>query len=238
MVILFQGIPPNLPAGKRSKNPIGGKVWTHCRRKGWSREVGALSRISHFQIHSLSPIPFYLLIISSMMPGAYQAGKSWYILSTMTLRKWPYLLMRKEKVYLLSLGNLELVHPLSLPISHKIWCLIREVCIPLWLLVHHLACKLPTALQINGSSAILFQKSVVFQSTGFNNLFPLNILSSLSDEPAKWIWAVLDIRWHFPEPAGIFKHSGAFFVIDATSPCSIHPTWLDEDTYNEFHMRP
>ena len=134
-------------------------------------------------------------------------------------------------MYSSSLGNARLVHPFpSLsPTKSDAW--LGKSVFLLWLLVRRLACKLPTALQINDYLAILFHESGVSQFTNPNDPLPHDILTPLSDER---IWALVDIGGHFPEPTGIFKHSGPFFIVHAASPCSIRPRWLDEVAYKEF----
>jgi len=100
-----------------------------------------------------------------------------------------------------------------------------------------LALKLPTALQIDDSYAILFHKAGVFE---FNHLMDHNdydTLATLSKDPSNRIWALIDSNSNLLEPAKLFKYSPPFFIVDSVSPRSGHLEWLKKLSHEYFYMK-
>ena len=103
--------------------------------------------------------------------------------------------------------------------------------------MRRLALKLPTALQIHNSYAILFHEGGVFEfkdPENFPDYYPLTVLSK---NRSSRIWALVDSNPDLLEPLSIFKHSSSFFVVDAASPRSEHLKWLKNVTRDYFYMR-
>jgi len=104
--------------------------------------------------------------------------------------------------------------------------------------MRRLARKLPTALQIDSSYAILFHEGGVFefQDSKFNSDYRPLIL--LSENSSSRIWALVDTSLDLLEPFSIFKRSSPFFVVVAASPRSEHLGWLKKVSQDYFYMRP
>jgi len=103
--------------------------------------------------------------------------------------------------------------------------------------MRRLALKLPTALQIDSSYAILFHEGGVFefQDSKFNPDYrPLTLLY---ENYSSRIWALVDTNPDLLEPFSIFKRSSLFFVVDAASPRSEHLKWLKKVSHDYFYMR-
>jgi len=109
----------------------------------------------------------------------------------------------------------------------------------LWLLMRRLALRLPTALQLNASYAILFHECGVSR-------FPLDSLDyddyrGLKLPPGARpgrIWALIDSNLTLPKPADVFIHNSPFSVVNAASPTSDNLGWLEKTRYEKFYMNP
>jgi len=109
----------------------------------------------------------------------------------------------------------------------------------LWLLMRRLALRLPTALQLSASYAILFHERGVSR-------FPLDSLDYDDyrglmlppDAHPGQIWALIDSNPTLPKPADIFMHNSPFFVVNAASPTSGNLGWLEKARYEKLSMNP
>ena len=105
--------------------------------------------------------------------------------------------------------------------------------------MRRLALGLPTALQVHKNWAILFHEAGV---SNFANLDDPQFYDALTFPPGNEsgrIWALVDVSLLLPEPAGIFKRRGPFFVVDAMTSCSnVNPAWLGEINKKYFCMKP
>jgi len=104
--------------------------------------------------------------------------------------------------------------------------------------MRRLALRLPTVLQIQSSYAILFHEHGVSEFMDLENQV---LYSSLVFPPSRYssrIWVLVDSNPQLPEPAGIFKYSSPFFVVDAVSPGSDHLEWLKKNGHEYFYMGP
>ena len=108
----------------------------------------------------------------------------------------------------------------------------------LWLLMHRLVLGLPTALQIDGSYAILFHQGGVSQFRDPNDRLAYVKLGFPLGDHRKRIWALVDTNPDLSEPGKIFRHNKPFFIVDATSPRSNHLELLDQVAQKAFFMKP
>ena len=104
--------------------------------------------------------------------------------------------------------------------------------------MRRLAFKLPTALQVDHSFAILFHEGGVSEFTYLNARQRYLTLDPQSNSGRNRIWALVDSSPTFPQPANIFIRSSPFFIVEAVSPRSDHLEWLKRNHYNKFHMKP
>ena len=105
----------------------------------------------------------------------------------------------------------------------------------LWLLMHRLALKLPTAFHFKSTYAILFHDGGVSEFTYLDD-HPDYL--SLRLKPSEQIWVLLDSGPPLSQPAPMFRSASPFFVVDATSPCSPHFGWLSKIGHVYFYMKP
>jgi len=105
----------------------------------------------------------------------------------------------------------------------------------LWLLVHRLALKLPTILQIEGPP-ILFHEGGVSELTDPGSL-PSYVGLSFLEKPHSRIWALVDTRPSLPRPAPVIFDDPPFFVVHAASPGSNRDWHLKIDGLS-FYMEP
>ena len=103
--------------------------------------------------------------------------------------------------------------------------------------MRRLALKLPTALQIHSSYAILFHEGGVFEFKDPENRPCYRSLALLSKNSSSRIWALVDPNPDLLEPFSIFRYSSPFFVVDAASPRSEHLQWLKKVSHDYFYMR-
>jgi len=107
----------------------------------------------------------------------------------------------------------------------------------LWLLVRRLALGLPTVLQTHKDRAILFNQGKVFQLDDLNDPEAYTSLEFPHTCHHKRIWVIVDTKLSLPEPAGIFRFPGTFFVVNATFR-SHFCEWSDEVDTRWFYMKP
>ena len=109
----------------------------------------------------------------------------------------------------------------------------------LQLLLRRLALRLPTALQVDDSFAILFHEGGVSE---FANLDKCAIYDVLQPpprgDPERKFWALVNTSEFLPNPTKIFKDHETFFVVNATSPHSKHLDWLNKINHQNFYMKP
>ena len=103
--------------------------------------------------------------------------------------------------------------------------------------MRRLALKLPTALQIHSSYAILFHEGGVSEFKDPENRPCYRSLALLSKNSSSRIWALVDPNADLLEPLSTPKHASPFFVVDAASPRSEHFKWLKKDSHDYFYMR-
>ena len=104
--------------------------------------------------------------------------------------------------------------------------------------MRRLALKLPTALQIHSSYAILFHEGGVSEFAHAEIHPDYRSLMVLSKRPSRRIWALVDTNANLPEPASIFKHASPFFVVDAVPHRSDRLRWINKIGHDYFYMKP
>jgi hypothetical protein len=103
--------------------------------------------------------------------------------------------------------------------------------------MHRLVLGLPTVLQVRSTYAILFCEDGVFQFKDLNEETKYSALKVPSGDHSKRIWALINTNPDLLEPAPMFKHSGPFFVVNATSPYSDRLEWLNAVGQDTFYMK-
>ena len=107
------------------------------------------------------------------------------------------------------------------------------------LLLHRLALRLPTALQVKNSYAILFHEGGVSEFADLDNHLIYGALKPPpGGDPRRKVWALVNTNKFLSDPADIFKDHEIFFVVDATSPRSEHLGWLNKINHQKFYMKP
>jgi hypothetical protein len=105
--------------------------------------------------------------------------------------------------------------------------------------MRRLALRLPTALQISDSYAILFHEDGVSEFTHLENHPNYRTLRFPPHKRSSRIWATIDPNPDLLEPAWIFRSPDApFFVVDAVSGRFDHFGWLDKIAHESFYMKP
>ena len=100
--------------------------------------------------------------------------------------------------------------------------------------MRRLAYGLPTVLQVDPDSVILFHDKGVSQLTSTSTSLPYGPLFS---PPADRIWALVDTNpVSLPQPAIILMHRSPFFVVNEISPCSDRPEWFTRVNHDMFYM--
>ena len=106
----------------------------------------------------------------------------------------------------------------------------------LLLLMRRLAYGLPTVLQVDPDSVILFHDQGVSQLTSTSTSIPYGPLFS---PPADRILALVDTNpVSLPQPAIILMHRSPFFVVNTISPCSDRREWFTRVNHDMFYMNP
>jgi len=106
--------------------------------------------------------------------------------------------------------------------------------------MRRLTLKLPTVLQINPDSAVLFHEGGVFELANLRDSFLYRNLSAFSN---RWtrrerrIWAIVDLGPQLQEPTPIFKSHSPFFVVNGMSPRS-KQEWQQKLHRLRFFMKP
>jgi hypothetical protein len=106
----------------------------------------------------------------------------------------------------------------------------------LWLLMRRLAQRLPTALQISKSYAVLFHNGGVSEFTHLEGHPEYDTLGP-SHKRSSRIWVLIDSNPRLLEPADIFLYSTPLFVVDAMSGRSGRLGWLKKIRRTDFYMR-
>ena len=107
------------------------------------------------------------------------------------------------------------------------------------LLLHRLALRLPTALQVKNSYAILFHEGGVSEFADLDNHLIYGALKPPpGGDPRRKVWALVNTNKFLSDPADIFKDHGTFFVVNVTSPHPEHLEWLSQIDYEDFYMKP
>lgn len=101
-----------------------------------------------------------------------------------------------------------------------------------------LALKLPTALQIHRSYAILFHEGGVSEFTHLEAHSDYGSLTHLSKRRSRRIWALIDLNPDLLEPASIFKRPSPFFAVNAVPSRSDNLCWLKKISHDYFYMKP
>jgi hypothetical protein len=105
--------------------------------------------------------------------------------------------------------------------------------------MRRLALRLPTALQIGDSYAILFHEDGVTEFTHLKNHPNYRTLRFPPHKRSSRIWVIIGSNPDLLEPAWIFRSPDApFFVVDAVSGRSDHFGWLDRISHENFYMKP
>jgi hypothetical protein len=102
--------------------------------------------------------------------------------------------------------------------------------------MRRLALRLPTALQIDSTYAILFHEGGVSELAYPNQLeWYLNIC--FETYPSR-IWALVDLNETLSEPARVLKYYRAFFVVNVASPHFDGLGWFNKCGREYFNMEP
>ena len=101
--------------------------------------------------------------------------------------------------------------------------------------MRRLTLKLPTALQVESSYAILFHEGGVSELTDLGNPFHSTITFSRKHS-SKRVWALVDSDLDTLNPPSIFMHFSPFFVV-SSAPNPYKP-WLLGARYENFYMKP
>ena len=104
--------------------------------------------------------------------------------------------------------------------------------------MRRLAIGLSTILQIHKDYAILFHERGVSQLNNLRLPSAYRALWFPLDVPPNRIWALVNLNPCLPEPAGIFKHPGTFFVVNATYHGSDRIEWMEGPRHLMFYMKP
>lgn len=102
--------------------------------------------------------------------------------------------------------------------------------------MRRLALRLPTALHIRGTYALLFHEGGVSELTQLDGNPEYNALYPPPDQISRKIWVLIDSNPALPEPAAIFKCPSPFFVVGAVSPRSGCLGWLKKAKAQYFYM--
>ena len=106
-----------------------------------------------------------------------------------------------------------------------------------YLLIYRLALGLPTILQTRREHAILFHRGGASILDDLENPEAYGALKFPRGSHHKRIWALIDTGPLLPEPAGVFKHPGTFFIVNVTSRSNLRE-WFYEVESATFFMRP
>ncbi|KAF9645194.1 hypothetical protein BDM02DRAFT_681763 [Thelephora ganbajun] len=106
---------------------------------------------------------------------------------------------------------------------------------PLRILLHRLALKLPTALQIEPNCAQLFYQGGVKEFTHLEDGPRYTPLESKCGLPGR-IWALVDSNRQLVEPAPVFQQ-GPSFVVKASSPRPVRHEWTRDIRSISFYMK-
>lgn len=102
-----------------------------------------------------------------------------------------------------------------------------------WLLMRRLARRLPTVFHAHPSKALLFDDNGVWEFSALDR----GPYHPLYTEPGAWsqrIWALVDLGSE--EPAGFFRRSPPFFIVNTVSPRSNQLEWLKKHPIEYFYM--
>ena len=99
-----------------------------------------------------------------------------------------------------------------------------------------LSLELPTVLQVEAGSAILFHEGGVSQFRHLDMIEPYVDFESSSGGPGR-IWALIDANENLAEPAPIFRSNTPFFVVEAASPRPKRFEWARKSPYQMFYMK-
>ena len=99
-----------------------------------------------------------------------------------------------------------------------------------------LSLELPTVLQVQEGSAILFHQGGVSKFRHLNTSEPYEDLHSSSGGPGR-IWALIDANESLAEPAPIFRSSTPFFVVEAASSRPKRFEWARKMNFRSFYMK-
>ena len=102
--------------------------------------------------------------------------------------------------------------------------------------MRRLAYRLPTVLQVDPDSVILFHEDGVSQLTRPGNDLPYTPLFTFT--AAERIWALVDMSPALQDPAAILKYDSPFFVVNASSPRSEDREWFWRVYHDMFYMNP
>jgi len=127
--------------------------------------------------------------------------------------------------------------PFPPPPAQSDLCLGKSIFL-LWLLMHRLAHRLPTALQIHHSYAILFHEDGVSQFLAPDDKLRYPGLRFEPEDRSKRIWALVDTNQSLLEPADIFKNSPSFFIVNSVSPRAKYTDWIGKLSYQKFYVNP
>lgn len=101
-----------------------------------------------------------------------------------------------------------------------------------------LALRLPTALQIEASYAILFHEGGVSQFTNLDDHCSYCALDFPPEEHLRRIWVLIDFNQNLPKIPNIFRYSRPFFAVCTVSPDPHRHRWLEKVGYKWFYMKP
>ena len=104
--------------------------------------------------------------------------------------------------------------------------------------MRRLALKLPTALQIHKSYAVLFHEGGVSEFAHAEHHPDYDPLMRLSKRPSRRIWVLVHSSSDLLEPFDVFKYSSPFFVVDAVPHRFDHLKWLNKTGHEYFYMKP
>lgn len=104
--------------------------------------------------------------------------------------------------------------------------------------MRRLALKLPTALQICNSYAVLFHEGGISEFTHTDYHPDYDPLMRLSKHPSRRIWVLVDSGPDLLKPFDIFKLSSPFFVVDVVPHRFNHLSWLNKIGHEYFYMKP
>lgn len=100
--------------------------------------------------------------------------------------------------------------------------------------MRRLALQLPTILQIDIASAVLFHKKGVRELSSIHQIVPYALLGL--PKPSR-IWALVDSNSGLFQPTGAFTDWSPFFVVQTASPHKRRTGWHHKANSEYFYMK-